>query len=58
MPHELWAEANATCPDDPEARREFYIDLMRVWGHIIPRTDKDAPSFTCGESMKEWIGDE
>ena len=56
QPHELWQMAHAEHPDDPEARREFYIDLMRVWGHIVPKGDQ--PAFTCGDSILEWIGDE
>lgn len=48
-PAVLWYQAEAEHPDDPVARRERYLDLMREHGHVIKREPgDDSPLFSCG----------
>lgn len=45
MPHRLWAKAEAEFPDDEDARRERYRELMIEAGNLIPGKPKNLP---CG----------
>lgn len=45
-PYALWQQAHDEHPDDPEARRRRYAELMREAGHIV-RRDVIEPEETC-----------
>ena len=41
-PGYLWQKAADEHPDDPDARRERHLELMRKHGHIVPVDHPDA----------------
>jgi hypothetical protein len=48
-PIQLWYQADEEHPDNPVARSERYMDLMREHGHVEPRKlGDDSPLFPCG----------
>lgn len=56
-PAALWARADREHPDDPDARRSRYLDLMRGAGHIVKREPgDDSPLFPCGYDPRNGRG--
>src|SRR5438046_2731118 len=47
-PGVLWQQAEAEHPDDIDAHRRRYRELMREHGHLVERKPGDDPNLPCG----------
>lgn len=47
-PSRLWEQANNEHPDDDEARRSRYHELMVEHGHIVKREPGQSVNLPCG----------
>lgn len=47
-PSELYYRARDEYPDDADAARARYVELMREHGHIVPRKSGESRALPCG----------
>jgi hypothetical protein len=47
--HSLWVQAGEEHPDDLDARRRRYLELLRANGMVVPKDSDQPRTFPCGK---------